>query len=238
MKRRGFVLSAWAAAAEAAEAKRKLLLPTDIPNELGFRIMWSNPIPAPDVSKWQLEVKGLVEKPRLFGLDELRALPQESQNARMKCVQCWSARTGWSGFRFGALLDLVKPHKAAKAIRIDCADRWYEHMTLREMANPRVMMVLDMAGQPLTALHGAPLRLLDPSKYGYKSAKIITAITFLEEGKGSMACDVGGPFYSATGEIQAGYDTPLDLMSAEARQSRILDPKARRPIKGGEITEY
>ncbi|HZO57852.1 MAG TPA: molybdopterin-dependent oxidoreductase [Bryobacteraceae bacterium] len=238
MKRRRFVLSAFATPALAAESRRKLLLPSDIPDELGFRIMWSNPVPAPDVSKWQLEVKGLVAKPQSFGLDQLRALPQESQSARMKCVQCWSARTTWSGFRFAALLDLVEPLKTAKAIRLDCADRWYEHMTLQEMANPRVMMVLDMAGQPLTALHGAPLRLLDPSKYGYKSAKIITTITFLEEGKGSMACDVGGPFYSATGEIQAGYDTPLDLMSKEARQSRILDPKVRRPIKGGEITEY
>lgn len=238
MKRRGFVLSGMAAATTASAQRRKLLLPSDIPDELGFRIMWSNPVPPPDVSQWRLEVKGLVEKPQSFTLDQLRALPQETQSARMKCVQCWSARTDWGGFRFGALLDLVKPAKAVKVIRLDCADRWYEHMTLQEMLHPRVMMVLGMAGKPLTPSHGAPLRLLDPSKYGYKSAKIVTSLSFLEDGKGSMACDVGGPYYSATGEIQAGYDTPLESLSEEARQSRILDPKARRKIKGGEITEY
>jgi hypothetical protein len=88
------------------------------------------------------------------------------------------------------------------------------------------MMVLGMAGQPLPDKHGAPLRLLDPSKYGYKSAKLITAITFVEEGKGSMACDIG-PYYSPDGRILAGYDTPLDLGG-----------KTKRKISGGEIMDY
>jgi len=99
-------------------------------------------------------------------------------------------------------------------------------MSLEEMANPRVLFALDMAGKPLPDNHGAPLRLIDPSKYGYKSAKLITSLTFVEEGKGSMACDIG-PYYSPTGEILAGYDTPLDLGA-----------KTKRKIKGGEITEY
>jgi DMSO/TMAO reductase YedYZ molybdopterin-dependent catalytic subunit len=68
--------------------------------------------------------------------------------------------------------------------------------------------------------------LIDPSKYGYKSAKLITSITFVEEGKGSMACDIG-PYYSADGKILAGYDTPLDLGG-----------KTKRKIAGGEITDY
>ena len=88
------------------------------------------------------------------------------------------------------------------------------------------MLVLDMAGKPLPDRHGAPLRLIAPSKYGYKSAKLITAITFVEEGKGSMACDIG-PYYSPSGDILAGYDTPLDLGA-----------KTKRKITGGEITEY
>jgi hypothetical protein len=68
--------------------------------------------------------------------------------------------------------------------------------------------------------------LIDPARYGYKSAKLITSITFVEEGKGSMACDIG-PYYSPTGEILAGYDNPQDIPG-----------KPRRKIKGGEITEY
>jgi hypothetical protein len=123
-------------------------------------------------------------------------------------------------------METVRPLKAAKAIRIDCADKWYEYMSLDEMLSPRVLCVLDMEGRPLTNQHGAPFRLLDPSKYGYKSAKLITSIEFVAEGKGSMACDLG-PYYSPTGEILAGYDHPLDLGG-----------KIRKKIKGGEITDY
>jgi DMSO/TMAO reductase YedYZ molybdopterin-dependent catalytic subunit len=116
--------------------------------------------------------------------------------------------------------------RSAKAVRFDCADKWYEYFTLQDLASPRVLLALDMAGKPLTDRHGAPLRLIDPARYGYKSAKLITSIEFVDEGKGSMACDIG-PYYSPGGEIKAGYDHPLDLGAKE-----------RRKISGGEITEY
>jgi methionine sulfoxide reductase catalytic subunit len=224
-------------AAAFAENKPKLLLPSDQPDEHGFRLMWYNPVPPIDQAKWRLEIGGLVEKPGKITLAELRALQQVQQNSRMKCVQCWSARANWGGFRFASLLDIAKPKRAARAIRIFCADKWYEYMSLDEMANPRVLFALDLAGKPLPDNHGAPLRLIDPSKYGYKSAKLITAITFVEEGKGSMACDIG-PYYSPSGDILAGYDTPLDLVPQAATKGWKLDPKSRRKIKGGEITEY
>lgn len=199
--------------------------------------MWYNPVPPINQATWRLQVKGLVEKPQGLSVADLRKLPQVEQSARMKCVQCWSGRATWGGFRFASLLDVVKPSKKAKAIRLDCADKWYEYMSLEEMANPRVLMAMDLAGKPLPDRHGAPLRLLDPSKYGYKSAKLITTITFVEEGKGSMACDIG-PYYSPTGEILPGYDTPLDLTPGAAKPGWKLDTKMRRKIKGGEITDY
>ena len=214
------------AAMQAQTAKRNLLMPSDTPDEFHFKLMWYNPVPPIDQKTWRLTIQGLVEKPQALALPQLRALPSETQNSRMKCVQCWSSRTTWSGFRFKSLLDIAKPTKKAKAVRIDCADKWYEYFTLEEILKPHVMMVLDFAGKPLPDKHGAPLRLLDPSRYGYKSAKLITGITFVEEGKGSMACDIG-PYYSPDGTILAGYDTPLDLGG-----------KIKHKIKGGEITEY
>lgn len=231
MKRREWLAASAATAVAVASAaettKPKLLLPSDQPDEFGFRLMWYNPVPPIDQAKYRLRIGGLIEKPLALTVGDLRKYPQESQSARMKCVQCWSGRATWGGFRFGNLLDSAKPLKKAKAVRIDCADKWYEYFTLSELASPRLMMVLDLAGAPLPDRHGAPLRLLDPSKYGYKSAKLITAITFVEEGKGSMACDIG-PYYSPTGEILAGYDTPLDLGGG----------KTKRKINGGEITAY
>jgi methionine sulfoxide reductase catalytic subunit len=226
MNRRKFFVAAAAGTAALRGEETKVLLPSDQPDEHGFRLMWYNPVPPINKKTWRLEVGGLVVRPLAFSLEELRRLPQEMQNSRMKCVQCWSARVTWGGFRFAHLLDLAKPKPEAKAVRIDCADKWYEYFAIHDLLSPRVLGALDMAGQPLPDKHGAPLRLIDPARYGYKSAKLITAITFVAEGKGSMACDIG-PYYSPTGEIQPGYDHPLDL-----------GPGARKKIKGGEITEY
>lgn len=116
MRRREWLM---AASAGLAHGQKKIMMPSDLPDGAGFRTMWYNPVPAIDQTKWRLEVGGLVEKPRQFTVQQLRSLPRETQSARMKCVQCWSARTTWGGFRFGSLLDLVKPRKTAKAIRID-----------------------------------------------------------------------------------------------------------------------
>jgi DMSO/TMAO reductase YedYZ molybdopterin-dependent catalytic subunit len=223
--RRKFLTSALAVTAAAAEKKQDLLLPSDTPDEFGFRLMWYNPVAPLNAATWRLQVKGLIEKPQSLSVADLRRLPQEAQNCRVKCVQCWSSRTLWGGFRFGHLMEVVKPAKTARAIRIDCADKWYEYMSIDDMLSPRVLMVLDMGGKPLADRHGAPLRLMDPRRYGYKSAKLITSIEFVAEGKGSMACDLG-PYYSPDGLVQAGYDQPLDLGG----------PKRR--IRGGEITEY
>ena len=224
MNRRLFVASAAAATLRGADSK--LLLPSDKPDEYNFRLMWYSPVPAIDQNTYRLQVKGLVDKPISFSVADLRRLPHESQNTRMKCVQCWSARADWGGFRFGHLLEAAKPRKNAKAVRFDCADKWYEYFTIQDLLSPRILLAMDMNGQPLADRHGAPLRLIDPARYGYKSAKLVTSIEFVEEGKGSMACDIG-PYYTPGGDIQAGYDTPLDLGG-----------KIKHKIKGGEITEY
>jgi sulfoxide reductase catalytic subunit YedY len=228
MNRRRFLASAAASATglTAGAVKGKLLLPSDEPDELGFRLMWYNPVAAIDITSYQLTIRGLVEKPQVLSLEQLRRFPQETQSSRLKCVQCWSARTNWGGFRFPHLIELVKPLRTAQAVRFDCADKWYEYFSLPDLASPRVMLALDMAGKPLPDRHGAPLRLIDPARYGYKSAKLITSIEFVAEGKGSMACDIG-PYYSPGGEIKAGYDHPLDL-----------GPNERRKIAGADITEY
>ncbi len=226
LNRRIFLAASSAAAANADQPKSKLLLPSDQPDEFHLKLMWYNPVPPINQQTWRLQIKGLVEKPQPIPLAQLRALPQQTQSSRMKCVQCWSSRASWSGFRFQQLLDIVKPSKKAKAVRVDCADKWYEYFTIEDLLNSHVMFVLDLAGNPLPDKHGAPLRLLDPSRYGYKSAKLITALSFVEEGKGSMACDIG-PYYSPDGRILPGYDTPLDLGG-----------QTKRKISGGEIIDY
>lgn len=226
MNRRRFLAAAAAVPSLRGADQPKLLLPSDEPDELGFRLMWYNPVAPLNSAAYQLRIHGMVEKPQALSLAQLRGFPQESQNTRLKCVQCWSSRTMWGGFRFGHLIEAAKPLRGAKAVRFDCADKWYEYFSIEDLLKPRVLMTLDMAGKPLADRHGAPLRLIDPGRYGYKSAKLITSVEFVAEGKGSMACDIG-PYYTPMGEIKSGYDHPLDLGS-----------NVRRKISGGEITEY
>src|SRR6266851_7510997 len=99
MNRRQFLLGA------AAAADKRLLLPSDQPDALGFRLMWYNPVPPIDQNEYRLKISGLVEKPMMLSLADLRRLRQENQSSRMKCVQCWSSRTTWGGFRFGELAE-------------------------------------------------------------------------------------------------------------------------------------
>src|SRR5258708_2426399 len=184
MNRRLFMASAVAATVRGGDTK--VLLPSDKPDEYNFRLMWYNPVPPIDQKTYRLQVRGLVDHSLSFSIAELRQLPRESQNSRLKCVQCWSARADWGGFRFGHLLQRAKPKKIAKAVRVECADGWYEYFSIQDLLSPRVLFAMDMQGQPLADRHGAPLRLIDPARYGYKSAKLITALEFTDQGKGSM----------------------------------------------------
>ena len=158
MNRRRFLASAGASIASLKAAQqRKLLLPSDEPDEMHFRLMWYSPVPALDPATYQLKIHGMVDKPVVLSLGDLRKLPHESQDSRMKCVQCWSARTTWGGFRFGHLLEVAKPTKGAKAVRFDCADKWYEYFNIEDLLSPRVLLATEMAGKPLADRHGAPL---------------------------------------------------------------------------------
>lgn len=226
MNRRAFLASAAAATVLRGDTRR-LLLPSDQADELHFRLMWYNPVPAIDPATYRLQVKGLIDKPLSFSIADLRRLPHASQNSRLRCVQGWSARADWAGFRFGEVLEAAKPLKSAKTVRVECADKWYEYFNIQDLLAPRVLFAMDMQGQPLADRHGAPLRIIDPARYGYKSAKLVTSIEFVATGHGSMATDIAS-YYSPTGEIQAGYDTPLDIGGG----------KTKRKISAGEITEY
>ena len=64
-----------------------------------------NPIPAPDPRTWELTIGGLVAEPRRLKVSDLARLPRVTQSSRLKCVQCWSGRVLWEGFRCGELLE-------------------------------------------------------------------------------------------------------------------------------------
>jgi methionine sulfoxide reductase catalytic subunit len=205
--------------------QRKLIIPSDTPDRFKAKVMEFNPILAPDPATWELEIGGLVERPMKLRLADVKRLPRIKQNSRMKCVQCWSARIEWQGFRCGELLRLARPKAEATWVRIDCADMYYDYIKMPELLHPRVLFALGMNGEPLTPEHGAPLRLVMPFKYGYKSSKLITKLTLTNKGGQGVVADTW-PYYSQTGDIEAGYDHPFDF------------PGETRKIQGGEIMDY
>jgi len=193
----------------------------DVP---GFFIRSANPFLGVDAAEWSLSVGGRVKQTLAFGYEDLFGFPRVSQVSRLKCVECWSAKAEWEGFRFQELVDRAQPDPKAKFVTFKSADSYYESFALEELLRPRVLMVLRMNGQPLSRDHGFPLRLIAPFKYGYKNVKYITQIQFTESRARNYWADFGP--YSVDGTIQPGIDHPLDY------QKKPLS------INGGEVFHF
>jgi methionine sulfoxide reductase catalytic subunit len=144
---------------------------------------------------WQVEVTGLVEKPRTWDVDELvRAMPLEERLYRHRCVEAWAMAVPWTGFPFRALLAAARPRSEARFVRLVSFKRpaeapnqsgeraiyyawpYFEALTLAEAQNELALLAIGIYGHPLPKQHGAPLRLVVPWKYGFKSIKSITRI--------------------------------------------------------------
>jgi sulfoxide reductase catalytic subunit YedY len=97
---------------------------------------------------------------------------------------------------------------------------------MEDLLHPRTLFALGMNGEPLSPEHGAPLRLVIPFKYGYRSSKLITKLTLTDAGGQGIVADAWPGYYSPSGDIEAGVDHPFDL------------PGETRKITGGEIVEY
>ena len=174
----------------------------------GFYIRFIKPIKPVDPSKWTLKVGGLCDSPKTFNLSDIKKLAKETQVSRMKCVESWSSKAKWGGFRPKTLFDMVKPKKQAKYLYFYSADGYYEYISLEDLLKSRVLFAYEMNDGPLPDIHGGPLRLLVPFKYGYKSVKTILSLDFVEkEGTGYWS-NYG---YSKDGTIQIGTDHALDL---------------------------
>ena len=213
------------ARAQAERRRSGWIIPTNKPDRFGLKVMAFNPIPAPDPTTWELTIVAPGEQPLRLKSADLDRLPRVEQSSRLKCVQCWSGRVRWEGFRYQDLLRLTGVKSDLQYVRVDCADRYYDFVKVDDLLHPRTLFALGMNGEALTPEHGAPLRLVIPGKYGYKSSKLITKLTAIDKGGMGLVAD-GWPYYSASGDILPGVDHPFEF------------PDETRKINGGEITEY
>ncbi|MFA5503921.1 MAG: protein-methionine-sulfoxide reductase catalytic subunit MsrP [Vulcanimicrobiota bacterium] len=147
--------------------------------------------------EWTLSVGGAVHKPITYNLDDIaKKFPSRQEICRMRCVEAWSVVLPWDGFPLGDLLNASEPMGSAKFVRFESkldptqfvgqlnkAYPWpyFEALRMDEAMHPLCMMAVGMYGQPLPKVNGAPIRLVVPWKYGFKSAKAVIKIELTEE---------------------------------------------------------
>jgi methionine sulfoxide reductase catalytic subunit len=144
---------------------------------------------------YQLKVSGLVVNPVEMSVDDLRALGQRTQITLHHCIQGWSGIAAWGGLPMAELIKLVRPNSSAKAaifysfsegvaVGTAIADsQYYDSLSMQDAMNPQTLLAYEMNYQPLSHLHGTPLRLRVENQLGFKMVKWIQAIEFVADVK-------------------------------------------------------
>ncbi|QOP41819.1 protein-methionine-sulfoxide reductase catalytic subunit MsrP [Sulfurimonas marina] len=147
---------------------------------------------------WQISVDGLVEKPFILDMEKLlKKFALEERIYRFRCVEGWSMVVPWIGFELSELIKYAKPLSNAKYIRFETlydpkqfpSQRYglgsidypyVEGLRMDEAMNPLAIIAVGLYGHTLPPQNGAPIRLITPWKYGFKSIKSIVKITFTD----------------------------------------------------------
>jgi len=148
-------------------------------------------------SPWSIHVDGAVAKPKVFDLDAVMKLaPLEERIYRHRCVEAWSIVVPWIGFPLNVLIKAVEPTAKAKFVAFQSlydskymlseraagiAFPYVEGLRMDEATHPLALLCFGMYGQVLPNQDGAPVRLVVPWKYGFKSIKSIVKIKFVEK---------------------------------------------------------
>jgi sulfoxide reductase catalytic subunit YedY len=223
---------------EEAEAARY----TNFYEFSSFKSVWHDvddfkPVP------WTLEVTGLVAKPRRFDLDDLlHRFPLEERIYRHRCVEAWAMVIPWAGFPLAELLAKVEPLPEARFVRFVSFHRpaeaphqkstsfpwpYNEGLTLAEATNDLTFLASGMYGHPLLKQHGAPIRLVVPWKYGFKSAKSIERIELTAEQPATFWNTVARHEYGFEANVNPAIPHPRWSQNSE----RMLGTGERRPTK-------
>lgn len=151
---------------------------------------------------WRLAVDGLVARPSIFSLDDLKRLPQRSQITHQACEEGWSFIAEWTGVPLSYVLNLAGILPQAKYVAFFPFDTNWDSLDLSDAWHPQTLLAYGMNGAELPEPHGAPLRLRVPRQLGYKSVKYLARITVTDtlkpigNGQGSISPDLGYSWYA------------------------------------------
>jgi methionine sulfoxide reductase catalytic subunit len=192
---------------------------------------------------WWVEVGGLVRNPRRIGIDALRSdFDQEERVYRMRCVEGWSMVIPWLGFPLAKLLEVVEPTSDAKFVRFETVYDpnnmpgqkspffpwpYVEGLRLDEAMNDLAILSTGLYGQELLPQNGAPVRLVVPWKYGFKSIKSIVKIDLVDYMPESLWMASAPHEYGFYANVNPEVSHPRWSQSTERR---IGDPGRRETL--------
>lgn len=192
-------------------------------------------------SPWAVAVGGLVRNPRTYDPDDLRKrFPSEERIYRLRCVEGWSMVIPWQGFPLAALLAEVEPLAEAQYVRFETIyapeempgqkSGWYqwpyvEGLRLDEARNDLTLLATGLYGRDLLAQNGAPIRLVVPWKYGFKSIKAIVKIDLVAEQPVSLWMAAAPREYGFYANVNPDVPHPRWSQSSERRIGEL----GRRP---------
>jgi methionine sulfoxide reductase catalytic subunit len=189
-------------------------------------------------SPWTVSVEGEVAKPRKFTMDEiLKLAPLEERIYRHRCVERWSIVVPWIGFSFSVLAKLVEPTPKARYVAFESfydprqmpqakyggIDFPYvEGLRLDEAMNPLALLCVGMYGETLPPQDGAPVRMIVPWKYGYKSIKSLVKIRFQEKEPPTTWNRYSSEEYGFYSNVNPNVDHPRWSQAKERRLGEIF----------------
>ncbi|MBL8318416.1 MAG: protein-methionine-sulfoxide reductase catalytic subunit MsrP [Burkholderiaceae bacterium] len=192
---------------------------------------------------WTVVVEGEVAKPRSFGVEDLLRLPLEERIYRLRCVEAWSMVIPWIGFEFNQLAKLVEPTSKARFVEFVTAAQpenmiglrssvlhwpYTEGLRIDEAMHPLTILAVGMYGEVLPNQNGAPVRLVVPWKYGFKSAKAIVRIRFVERQPLTTWERAGPGEYGFYSNVNPAVD---HVRWAQQKERRIPNLVANRPTQ-------
>jgi sulfoxide reductase catalytic subunit YedY len=184
-------------------------------------------------SPWSVEVGGMVNNPKTYGMEDLlKKFTQEERIYRLRCVEAWSMVIPWMGFKLSELLKEVEPTAQAKYVRFTSildpknmpgqSSPFYpwpyqEGLRLDEAMNDLTILATGLYGKPLPTQDGAPLRLVVPWKYGFKSIKAIIKIELVDQQPATMWSTIASNEYGFYANVNPNVPHPRWSQASERR---------------------
>jgi sulfoxide reductase catalytic subunit YedY len=199
------------------------------------------------VRPWTIEVSGEVEKPRTIDIEEILKLPLEERVYRFRCVEAWSMVVPWIGVEFNKLAALVGPTSKAKFVRFTTALQpenmpgtrlpvldwpYVEGLRIDEAMHPLTLLTVGVYGETLPNQNGAPVRIVVPWKYGFKSVKSLVKIEFLETQPVSAWTKAAANEYGFYSNVNPAVDHPRWSQKRERALPALFATTETKPFNG------